>query len=258
MPKKLRFYLEGDAPKNPFQHSAGLRAAIFRWLAESDACLAQFLHDANQVKPLAISPLWSASESLGGACFEVAILTDPLEDFLTGSLGEGEAEIILGRATYKLIRWETVASASWGSLLRIPQVPCTEFNFRLLTPTAHHRQGRLRKSIVLPSPELYFGSWFNRWNLCSPTPMPDELLRVVDDRMVVSACAGSTQSVPQDRGRVFIGFVGAVRFALLSPDCVPLEFQQMLLALARFASFCGTGVDTMRGMGQTLFLERAR
>jgi hypothetical protein len=35
----------------------------------------------------------------------------------------------------------------------------------------------------------------------------------------------------------------------------------MLLALARFASFYGTGIDTMRGIGQTLFrrgqVERA-
>jgi len=257
MPKRLRFYLEGEAPKSPFQHSTGLRATIFRWLAESDSCLAKLLHDANQVKPLSITPLWSASRLPDGPYFEVSILADLPEHLLTGSLERGGTWVTLGRATYKLVRWETVASASWESLLRVSNVPCAEFDFQMLTPTAHHREGCLRKSIVLPSPELYFGSWLNRWNLCSPVPMPDELLSVVDDRMVVSAFAGCTKCVPQDRGRVFIGFVGAVRFALLSPHSVPPEFRRMLLALARFATFCGTGVDTMRGMGQTLFLERA-
>jgi hypothetical protein len=53
MPKRLRFYLEGEAPKSPFQHSTG---PIFRWPAESDFGLVKLLYDANQVKPLAISP----------------------------------------------------------------------------------------------------------------------------------------------------------------------------------------------------------
>jgi hypothetical protein len=75
MPERLRFYLDGEAPKNPFQHSAG---PIFRWPAESDFGLAKLLRNANQVKPLAISPRWSASKPGDASHSEVSVLIDKL------------------------------------------------------------------------------------------------------------------------------------------------------------------------------------
>jgi hypothetical protein len=87
MPKRLRFYLEGEAPKSPLQHSTGLRATIFRWLAESDSCLAKLLRNANQVKPLAISPRWSASKPGDASHSEVSVLIDKLlRDVMGGVL----------------------------------------------------------------------------------------------------------------------------------------------------------------------------
>jgi len=50
---------------------------------------------------------------------------------------------------------------------------------------------------------------------------------------------------------MFIGFQGSVRFQVLKPDTLDTDAMRALWALARLASYSGTGVETMRGMGQT-------
>ena len=67
----------------------------------------------------------------------------------------------------------------------------------------------------------------------------------------IGACEGVTRRVELEAGRWLTGFVGTVRFTLLKPQELPPQARTALLALARFATFSGTGVETMRGMGQT-------
>ena len=62
---------------------------------------------------------------------------------------------------------------------------------------------------------------------------------------------GETLSIPLDAQRHFLGFQGQAVFHLLMPRQVPRAVRAELAILAAFANFCGTGAETLRGMGQT-------
>jgi len=251
MPIRLRFVLEGAGAVSPFQHATGLRAVIFDWIRRADPDLAKEIHDANQSKPFSISPLWSER---GFSLFEVAVLSDDLIAPLLEGIERAGDTVRLGRQTYRLRDQEAVGAVTWEELLHAAPT-AREFGFRLISPTAHHAPGELRKSVVLPSPELYFGSWLGRWNVCCPVKFDMEAIRtLVEQQVAVKMCEGGTRAVTLDQGRPFIGFQGEVRFTLLKPETVAPEARTALAALARFAAYCGTGVDTMRGMGQTEIL----
>jgi CRISPR-associated endoribonuclease Cas6 len=254
MPQILRFILEGEPPQHSFQHATGLRALVLDWVRQADPALSQVIHDANQSKPFRISPLWSEE---GKVWFDVAVLAEEVVAPLLEGLRLAGRAIRLGRQTFHIRELTRVAESGWQDLLAPPDHPPRVFTFRLYSPTAHHAPGEFRKSVVLPSPELYFGSWLGRWNLCCPVKFDDTALKsLVEQQVAVTECEGGTRAVRLDQGRTFIGFQGTVRFTLLKPDTIAPELRTALIALARFASFCGTGVDTMRGMGQTDLLMR--
>jgi CRISPR/Cas system endoribonuclease Cas6 (RAMP superfamily) len=259
MPQRLRFALQGRHPAHPFQHATGLRALVMGWLRAADPGLSEQVHDANQPKPLNISPIWYEADTPGAMCFEVSVLVDWMVAPLLEGARLGAAEIRLGPQAFRMGQPEVVAAARWEELLGRDAGGLAAFEFRVLSPTAHHVSGLepgIRKSVVLPSPELYFGSWLNRWNLCCEQKFTADVLTLVEQQVAVTHCAGSTQRVLLDGARPFLGFEGSVRFALLKPERVDLEGRMALAALARFADFCGTGVETMRGMGQTQFVGR--
>jgi len=254
MPQKICVHLQGEPPLNPFKHASGLRALVYGWLGQSSQSVAASVHDANQPKPFAISPLGANLPHAGRCSFEVSVLTDWLLTPLLEGLSSGPSEITLGREEYAIAGWELARHVAWDSLLECARRPAS-FRIEALTPTAHHAQGVVRRSIVTPSPELYFGSWLNKWNLCCEHAIPAEMTELVAAYLAVSAFSGGTEVVQLGRDRTFIGFTGKVKFSLLTSDELPFDAIRYLQALARFADFCGTGVDTSRGMGQTAFLE---
>jgi CRISPR-associated endoribonuclease Cas6 len=258
VPQKIRFHLEGPAPVDPFRHAKGLRALALHWIESVDPARSAAIHADHGLKPYALSPLSPAREDGRHSWFEISVLDDGLAPlFVEGARLAGPV-VRLGPSQYALSGWEASLAAAWESLLAAPGQGVREWDFRLLTPTAHHAPGPYRKSLVLPSPESYYGSWLHRWNRYSPLGIDTSLLDLVEARVAVSACAGGTQAVRLDSGRVAIGFTGNVRFALLEPETVSLEVRLALTCLARFATFCGTGVDTMRGLGQTVYLGEGR
>lgn len=187
----------------------------------------------------------------GIVCFEVSVLADWALAALREGLPEPGERIRLGKREYMLAGWNENRGCEWRSLAAAR--PLRVVTLRMLSPTAHHAPTRHRKSIVLPQPELYFGSWLHRWNLYAPEELrlPEELLEVVDQHVAVGHCAGRTERVTLDGNRVFVGFVGEVRFVVVASEKVPPGALAALGSLARFAEYCGTGVETMRGMGQT-------
>jgi CRISPR-associated endoribonuclease Cas6 len=248
MPIRFRVHLEGEPPAHPFQHMAGLRKLVLDWLAlAGGAELATTVHDANQPNPYTISPIFCED---GHPWFELGVLADPFVlTIQEGAAGYG-GDLRLGRQRFRLLGVEAREQASWEQLLR-PGGPSRPMTVRLVTPTAHHAPGPHRKAVVLPAPETYFGSWLDRWNLCSPWSFPDTLLETVREQVAVGACRGQTEMVQIDAARRFVGFVGEVTFRVLKPELLASEQKAALTALVRFAGYCGTGVETTRGMGQT-------
>ena len=251
MPLKLRFQLHGPPPVSPFQHAAGLQASLLRWVAASDPQTATLLHDANQPKPYAVSPLWSTPGRARSLFFDVSVLVDSLADPIAEGARREEA-MRLGHQHYRLDRDIEIHDAvTYADIVAQAPPRASRFPIRLLTPTAHHARNACRKAIVLPAPENYYGSWLNRWNICAPIGIDERLLATVDSHVAIADCAGRTQHVELDRGRSFIGFVGEVSFEVLRPHLLAAGEMAALAALARFAGYCGTGVETTHGMGQT-------
>ncbi|BDI31527.1 hypothetical protein CCAX7_35780 [Capsulimonas corticalis] len=245
----MRFTLIGDPASSPFEHARGIHALVLGWIASADQESAKELHDANQLKPLTIGPLIQLGAG-GKHIFDVCLLSEWLEPLIrTGA--RNTDRVILGRSQYHLsTSVQAVSRISWEDLLdRAEPVSC--WRIRLHTPTAHHAVGTIRKSIIVPSPEYYFGSWIARWNMCAPFSFDPNLRDLIAERVAVSDCCGHTERITYGRRQVAIGFVGTVAFELLQPQSVPPPARAALDALVRYASFCGTGVGSLRGMGQT-------
>ena len=255
MPLKIRFHLDGDAPLDPCQHAKGLRAVVLNWIAEINPVFSSEIHDANQPKPYSISAL-KRNENLRGACwFELSLLLDDLyAPILKGQGAKGNL-IQLGNQLYRVRETEIYHLRTYEEILRDAPTTAREFRLRQRTPTAHHRGSEVRKAILLPDPELYWGSWWLRWNLCSEWQINRDVLEVAAEYAAVTYCQGGTQAAKIDAGRSFAGFVGEVTFALLKADAIAPDIRKALAALAIFAQYSGTGVDTMRGMGETQLLD---
>jgi len=181
---------------------------------------------------------------------------DPFSDALLQGLPAEGSELRLGSQTYTVAERRLICRVSFGSIVRdLPSDPIV--TVRLLTPTAHHAPGSVRRTTLTPSPRLYVGSWLTRWNLSCELSIPDALLDAVDDYVVISGFRGGTVAVPLDAGRTFLGFSGTVQFTVLCDTAEACRVREVLWSLARFAEFCGTGVETMRGMGQTRLVRPA-
>ncbi|MGO8670462.1 MAG: CRISPR system precrRNA processing endoribonuclease RAMP protein Cas6 [Capsulimonadaceae bacterium] len=258
MPTTYRFSITGPPPATPYDHIAGQRALVLDWVRQADPVASAALHDSNQAKPYAVSPIWT--DERGTMSFEVSVLVEWLEETLLAGIGDIPRGIRLGPAQFRIEGVDVAAKASWPDLLRTPSPPSAHWAFQVLTPAAHHAAGEFRKAVVLPTAENYFGSWMGRWNLASGAPLSDDLRQVIVERMAVSHCAGRTVDILLDgssrsrTGRTFIGFIGDVTFSLLQPHSVPCDALAALTALARLSRFCGTGVETARGMGQTRYI----
>ena len=248
MPHVFRCQLAGPAPQNPYQHTAGLRALLLRWIAGNDEDLAESLHASNRPKPYSIGPLVIADDNI--LEFDVSVLSDDITWSILRGIERLGPKVRLGRFGYMMTGPVSyVHEQSWDELLQA-QVR-RSWRFALMSPVAHHAKGSLRKAVVLPDPVNYFGSWLSRWNLYGPAAISSAVLDVASDQIVVSHCAGATHRIAIERGRSFIGFVGEVTFDLLKPECVDVDSLLALGRLAALAPFSGTGVETMRGMGLT-------
>jgi CRISPR-associated endoribonuclease Cas6 len=246
---------------------SALRGLIYDWLLMSDPEMASLLHKIEIPKPYAISPIFPSGGGTGR--LEITNLAPALDDlFIFGiqntamrgsvlKLGADAFSFTLSEAGFERIDYEKIAEGIWDD---------SGFSFRMLTPTATHvsSEGRgdkpPRKTNPLPEPDCYFTYWLRKWNYYAPPELKldtSAVTNMIRRNLAISKFRGGTQSEwlwEEKRRRPFIGFVGEVRFEVLKPKEVGQEGLSVLAALARFADFSGTGVETTRGMGQTRFL----
>ena len=248
MPLVMRFLLQGEGPTNPHQHNAGLRAMVLGWIAAVQPGLAETFHEAGKPKPYTIGPLAQANRD--SSCFDLSILTDWLAPIVLDGAARCNPAVRLGPQRFELSTEPAIVSrCEWSELMEHPAA--RPWAIELVTPTAHHATGKPRRAIVAPDPTLYFGSWLGRWKSCSTLPMPEPVDLSIRDALVLSAFRGGTGAVRLDGVRTFIGFVGEATFDMAPGLEADPETEACLGALASLANFSGTGVETMRGMGQT-------
>jgi CRISPR-associated endoribonuclease Cas6 len=250
MPARIRLILAGPPPSGPHRHADGLRAIVLGAVRRALPDLAAWLHDANMPKPIAIGPMEPVSGHDALFSVEIRCVADEIVGPLVRGLPAYGDRIVLGRIAYDIKDAELLSAATPEELAADPPHDGA-LPIQLLTPTAHHAPGSFRKSIVTPDPVLYVGSWKSRWNLYCAPAFSDDLLAAVAERVAIRAFSGCTRAVRLDKNRIFIGFVGWAEFIALGDDAIARDLTAAIWTLARFAEYCGTGVEVMRGMGHT-------
>lgn len=209
-------------------------------LRSCDPQTARDVHDGSGPKPISASPITPTPE---GCRFSLGALTSQCAAGLLAAFAEahttGRVVRLTGAAaTVAAVR---VVTASYSDLLdRAARGRHIELNF--LSPTLFRRSGA---SLVLPEPELVFGSLLRTWNAFSHLQLPP--YEPVDlSTLMISRHRIHTQMVDFGAYRL-LGFVGQVRY-MIPPD-TPAQFRQVLNCLADYACFSGVGYRTTMGMG---------
>jgi len=249
-----------------FEHTNGLRSLAYRLLGESHPESADRYH-RSQDSYLAVSPLYGPDES-GHRSFELTVLTDSLVAPLMAGISGFQSlqpEVMLGRERFRFRPTETVVQHSFEQIWECPLPAGMEFRFQFFTPTATHvtTRGTGRKINPLPDPSRLYPSWLRRWNRHAPKTLhfleQERFFEIVDRQVAVSELNGHTTEIQlfdrsRERPRLVIGFVGYTTFRVLAPAALELRERRLVAALSRYADYCGTGVETMRGLGQTRLL----
>ncbi|MCC5653619.1 CRISPR system precrRNA processing endoribonuclease RAMP protein Cas6 [Nostoc sp. XA013] len=125
--------------------------------------------------------------------------------------------------------------------------PVRSFDLQFVTPTAFAQSG---VNLPLPLPTLMFRSWLERWNTFAPIYLgSDELITYLSNAVVLKNHKIQTRNYQLNKNFVN-GFVGDVMLQVLN-RADPL-LSNVANLLVQYAHFCGTGMKTRLGMGQTL------
>ena len=104
-----------------------------------------------------------------------------------------------------------------------------------------------------PDPRLIVGSWRRRWNTSLPDGDPLAISDTEGTQLTRLLTLGAfdlrTERRDNGHGRDRLGFTGTA--ALHLARTAPTASRKVFGALARFASYCGTGAQTTHGFGAT-------
>ncbi len=127
-----------------------------------------------------------------------------------------------------------------------------EITIRFFSPTAF-KIGK--KNSLFPSPERLFQSWLDRWCLFSGIPISLNLPELTNDFLYVAKYELKTRSIKYTMSP-FVGFLGECTYQL--SDKLPEQTVRELNLLANFSYYCGTGIKTTMGMGQTACIHQGQ
>jgi CRISPR-associated endoribonuclease Cas6 len=224
-----------------------LHGLLFGWLHGRAPALAAAAHDA-PVRPFALSPLRHGERT---ATLRVTALDDSLTAPLRERLAElrgADVPLALGGREWRLLpaepedeREETCDQI--GDAID----PTAPLEMEFTSPTAFARH---RTLYPLPDPALMIASWRRRWNAFAPTPVAEDRVALAEALVTFRRHRLRTETITIE-GRAMIGFVGEVALRLPDRLRVAEDVLRDLGTLARYAEYCGTGVRTAMGMGQT-------
>ena len=258
-------------PVKPSSAPATLGRAVHAWFLDRigavDEALAHRLHEEAGPRPFTASNLWGT-----GPAREGRVTLDPERPCwlrVTGMSAE------VSQAIERALPAEGETLALCGAPLRVAAVATeagqhpwagragfTDLVQRYtLAPGPHPRGVTLRfasptlfrsggRDMPLPQPALVFDGYLRKWNAFSPLALPAEAKRYAEECVALSRFQIRSHLVsfePAGKGG-HVGFTGQVRFRFLVGDAY---WTRVMLLLAGFAFWAGTGYRTTVGLGQT-------
>ncbi len=242
-----------------------LHGLFFELVGEADSLLAKVLHEPLRMKPFTVSSLKGEFERVEGR--RVALPSNVYQvrytvllDRVFDALGEelvgrylSKEPIMLSRQPFNVVdveiaprsRGKWLQTASYKSLLRRRRQDM-QLTLSFASPTAFkHNQ----LTALFPSSYSVFGRYYRTWQAFTEPNLhlsPD-LMTFIDESVAVSRYELSTRVIQAGRHKL-LGFTGHCTYRIMKEH--PVHVRE-LNALADFAIFCGTGMKTTQGMGQT-------
>jgi CRISPR-associated endoribonuclease Cas6 len=212
----------------------------------ADADLATELHQQSAVKPFTLSPLTEVSG--GQRMLHVTLLDDDLWPTLLSGLQSRPSLDVHGRDFPLASHGLQMDYASYAQLARA-SLGGRYIDLRFVTPTCF-RAGDL--DYPLPEPRKLSTSWLSRWNQYAPEALviEDDLLDAAWAHVGVSSFEMRTETVDLGYGKQ-VGYLGELSLCIVNADELGRDRRRQLHGLASYAAFCGSGVKTTHGMGQT-------
>ncbi|MDZ8108263.1 MAG: CRISPR system precrRNA processing endoribonuclease RAMP protein Cas6 [Nostoc sp. DedQUE12a] len=235
----IQISLAATAPL-PSTLGRAIHAQCFQWFANTDAALAQYLHQQESVPfTLGIEYFSPKKVQLRITLLKQELLA-PLLWGLHSNLG---SEITLAGVPCRLSEWIDISQASsFEKLLQIPVQNTVKLQF--LSPTSFKQSGAIQP---FPLPELVFNGLLRRWNHFAPAQLKFPEIKW---NSLVSAFELKTHALKLEAGAE-IGSEGWVIYRFSDS-----ESSKIATVLANFAHFAGVGRKTAMGMGQTRVIKK--
>jgi CRISPR-associated endoribonuclease Cas6 len=258
-------------PTEPASVPAALGRAVHAWLLDRiqrvDASLAHRLHEEEGPRPFTASNLWGT-----GRAREGRVTLDPQCPCwmrLTGLTAEASAaieralpavgeDLALAGAPLHVTEVATeggehpwAGRASYADLVQrytlAPGPRPRAVTLRFASPTLFRSGGR---DVPLPLPSLVFDGYLRKWNGFSPLALPEEAKRYAEECVALGRFKLRSHFVSFEQGGKggHVGFTGEARFRFLVGDAY---WTRVMLLLAGYAFWAGTGYRTTVGLGQT-------
>lgn len=254
---------QGTIPAN---QGRALEAEFLKWVGKQDTTRAKNLHDGDSLQPFTVSdlqgcrpnggfislapkqPLWWRITTLDPELSEL-IEQRLLPEFPSGmSLRKDRCSFSIEKASLDPKEHPWADRTTYNELisrhLLNKEMPDPSIHIEFNSPTTFHTG---ESHLPLPVPDKLLGSWVERWNSFSPVGLTQEVRPFAQDILALSRHELSTQVVHFGK-RTIIGFTGWCIFRILSKDPYWLR---LVHTLANYSFYCGTGVKTSCGMGQT-------
>ncbi|RLC92081.1 MAG: hypothetical protein DRI39_08940 [Chloroflexi bacterium] len=247
-----------------FNSARSVHAALLRRIELVNPEISRLLHDAphgapSSDHPWAISPLLGQPEhtaqglnALPGRQYTIRVaallpqVVQALDAAFDADHPLGREPLFLESVPCHVIReetgWETLAT--YGHLLNTAS-PRRRIALRFLSPTGFRTA---RAGMPTPTPRLCLEGYLRKWTAFSGLSMPAEaILGYAEEHLTVRRTQLRPASVRLGWS-VEEGVVGWVEWWAEGGSPFLLR---LVNALANYASYCGTGMKTALGMGQT-------
>lgn len=245
-------------------YTIGLHAWFLHQVQDSNPKLSAYLHDGQSEKAFAISPLNGKLEPKAQNLiakadniytWSISALSKPVCDWLKNWCNRYPSILnhYAGNFAIEAIVINQDAT-TYNNLWSASLSPQLQFTLAFLTPTCFRSKNH---HLPLPIPVNIFHSYLRRWNDFAPEAFPqEEFLAWIEQVVYITNYDLNCTKVAVAKQGYVTGFTGTVEFAVDFKASYNSDFERLLSALIKLATYCGTGHKTTFGLGQTRLIGK--